>query len=143
MSGPVSFRWPLAAASLLSLLVLGSPAAAQGHPASSIPPAVRSTAASLRSQALQGTQALDIVRSLTVEVGPRPAGSKAYDAAVVWGLQKLKDLGFSNVHAEKATVPHWVRGEESGEIVAPTRSPSTWRLSAAASARRTAASRRR
>ncbi|HSS78645.1 MAG TPA: hypothetical protein VLV54_18125, partial [Thermoanaerobaculia bacterium] len=81
MSGPVRFRWPLAAGSLLSVLVLGSPSAAQG-PSPSIPAEVRATASALRSQALQGTKALDIVRSLTVEVGPRPAGSKGYDAAV-------------------------------------------------------------
>ena len=125
MSGPVSFRWPLAAGSLLSVLVLGpSLAAAQvPSPSVSIPPAVRSTASTLRNQALQGTKALDIVRSLTVEVGPRPAGSKGYDAAVVWGLRTLKDLGFSNVHAEKVTVPHWVRGEESGEILTPYPQP--------------------
>ena len=42
-------------------------------------------------QALAGTRAYEIVRSLTVEVGPRPAGSKAYDAAVEWGLRKMKD----------------------------------------------------
>ncbi len=110
-----------AIAVLLSILALGSPAAAQSP--STIPAAVRATAATLRSQALQGTKAFDVVRSLTVEVGPRPAGSKAYDAAVAWGLRTLKDLGFSNVHAEKATVPHWVRGEESGEIVAPYPQP--------------------
>ena len=110
-----------AAVALLSVLTLGSPAAAQGP--STIPEGVRATAATLRSQALQGTKAFDVVRSLTVEVGPRPAGSKAYDAAVAWGLRTLKDLGFSNVHAEKATVPHWVRGEESGEIVAPYPQP--------------------
>jgi carboxypeptidase Q len=126
MSGPAYLRWPLVVGSLLSVLVLGSSPATAQVPSPSIPaiPAtVRATASTLRSQALQGTKALDIVRSLTVEVGPRPAGSKAYDAAVVWGLQKLKDLGFSNVHAEKATVPHWVRGEESGEIVAPYPQP--------------------
>jgi hypothetical protein len=27
--------------------------------------------------------------------------------------------GFANVHTQPVTVPHWVRGEESGEIVAP------------------------
>ena len=35
----------------------------------------------------------------------------------------MKALGFSNVHAEKATVPHWVRGAESGEILAPYPQP--------------------
>ena len=42
---------------------------------------------SLHTEALAGTRAFEIVRSLTVEVGPRPAGSKAYDAAVAWGLR--------------------------------------------------------
>ncbi|HEX4963535.1 MAG TPA: M20/M25/M40 family metallo-hydrolase [Thermoanaerobaculia bacterium] len=114
----------------LALLGLAASCLAQpaGSPAPSAPPAglpaeVRATAARLRDQALQGTRAYEIVRSLTVEVGPRPAGSKAHDAAVAWGVSKLKELGFSNVHAEKAMVPHWVRGEESGEIVAPYPQP--------------------
>jgi carboxypeptidase Q len=122
MSGFVpAVRRPLAAVSLLSVLTV-SQAVAQA-PAAAIPDDVKATASALRQQALQGTKAFDIVRSLTVEVGPRPAGSKAHDAAVEWGLRTLKDLGFSNVHAEKATVPHWVRGAESGEIVSPWPQP--------------------
>src|SRR3954464_3021187 len=120
VSGPVYPRC-LLAASLLSVLTLGSPVVAQGP--STIPTAVRTTAATLRSQALQGTKAFDVVRSLTVEVGPRPAGSKALNAAVEWGVRTLKERGFSNVHAEKVMVPHWVRGEESGEIVSPWPQP--------------------
>jgi carboxypeptidase Q len=127
MRGLVYLRRAVAAASLLSVLTLGALFAAQGPSASpaipGIPASIKATASALRSQALQGTKAFDVVRSLTVEVGPRPAGSKAYDAAVAWGLRTLKDLGFSNVHAEKATVPHWVRGEESGEIVSPWPQP--------------------
>ncbi len=88
-----------------------------------LPEDVRATAAALHQAALAGTRAYDIVRSLTVEVGPRPAGSAAHDAAVAWGLRTLKDLGFQNVHAEKTMVPHWVRGAESGEIVAPYPQP--------------------
>src|SRR6476659_3727231 len=103
--------------------VLLSPLLIPAGQAQGLPDDVRATAASLHREALAGTKAFDIVRSLTVEVGPRPAGSKAYDAAVAWGLRTLKDLGFSNVHAEKATVPHWVRGDESGEIVSPWPQP--------------------
>jgi hypothetical protein len=84
-----------------------------------LPEAARNTAAALRDDALRGTHAYDIVRSLTVEVGPRPAGSEADRRAVEWGVAKLKELGFSNVRAEKVTVPHWSRGAESGEILAP------------------------
>jgi Zn-dependent M28 family amino/carboxypeptidase len=80
---------------------------------------VRAAAAALRDEALAGTQAFDVVRSLTVEVGPRPAGSAADRAAVAWGVRKLQELGFANVRAEKVIVPHWERGAESGEILAP------------------------
>ena len=90
-------RRSFGAAVLLSLPLISA-----GH-AQPLPDDVRATAASLHKEALAGTKAFDIVRSLTVEVGPRPAGSKAYDAAVAWGLREMKALGFSNVHPEKAT----------------------------------------
>ena len=112
----------LAAASILALGSSLCWAQTSAAPAG-LPEEVRATASSLHKQALAGTRAFDIVRSLTVEVGPRLAGSRGHDAAVAWGLRTLKDLGFSNVRAEKATVPHWVRGAESGEILAPWRQP--------------------
>ncbi len=114
-----SRRWPLATAFfLLAALGTSGDLRAQG-----LPEDVKATASALHREALGGTKAYDVVRSLTVEVGPRPAGSKAHDDAVAWGLRTMKDLGFSNVRAEKATVPHWVRGQESGEIVTPWPQP--------------------
>jgi carboxypeptidase Q len=110
-------RRPCGAAVLLSLSLIPA-GQAQG-----LPDDVRATAASLHKEALAGTRAFEIVRSLTVEVGPRPAGSKAYAAAVAWGLREMKALGFSDVHPEKAILPHWVRGAESGEILAPYPQP--------------------
>jgi carboxypeptidase Q len=80
---------------------------------------VESTAETLRDAALKGTRAHGIVASLTTEVGPRPAGSPQDRLAVAWALRTLQDLGFSRVHAEKVTVPHWERGAEAGEITAP------------------------
>jgi carboxypeptidase Q len=112
---------------LLLFLTLGPalfpPASCLGQTPAALPEEVRSSAANLHKEALAGTGAFEIVRSLTVEVGPRLAGSRGHDAAVEWGLRMLKELGFGNVHAEKATVPHWVRGAESGEILAPYRQP--------------------
>jgi carboxypeptidase Q len=84
-----------------------------------MPEEITTAALSLRDAALRGTKAHDIVESLTTEVGPRPCGSPADSLAVAWALRTLKQLGFSNVHAEKVTVPHWERGAASGEIVAP------------------------
>ena len=116
-----AFRRSLGTAVFLSALIAAGSARAQAP--AGLPEDVAATAASLHKQALAGTRAYEIVRSLTVEVGPRPAGSKAHDAAVAWGLRTMKELGFQNVHAEKATLPHWVRGAESGEIVSPYPQP--------------------
>jgi len=116
-----AFRRSLGTAVFVSALIGAGSACAQTPAA--LPEDVKAAAASLQKQALAGTRAYEIVRSLTVEVGPRLAGSKGYAAAVDWGLRTMKALGFQNVHAEKVTVPHWVRGEESGEIVAPYPQP--------------------
>jgi len=77
----------------------------------------------LRDIALVSRGATEIVRSLTDEVGPRPAGSLGYQAAVEWALRTLRERGFSNVRAEPVTVPHWERGEESGAVVSPVSQP--------------------
>jgi carboxypeptidase Q len=109
----------------LLLIALAAPFLPAVCPAqtSGLPDDVKATASALHKEALAGTRAFDIVRSLTVEVGARFAGSKAHDDAVAWGLRTLKELGFSNVRAEKTTVPRWVRGAESGEILAPYPQP--------------------
>lgn len=100
------------------LLLLSVPAGAQP-----LSPEIAAAAASLRDGAMQGTRAYDLVRSLTLETGPRLAGSPGDRAGVEWGVRTLKELGFQNVRAEKVTVPHWERGAESGEIVSPWPQP--------------------
>jgi hypothetical protein len=77
-------------------------------------------AADLRDRTLASSEALETVRSLTDEAGPRLSGSPGDALAVAWGLRALEKAGFSNVHAEKVTVPHWERGAESAAIVSPT-----------------------
>ena len=77
------------------------------------------SANSLREKALADDTAYHLVESLTTEAGPRPAGSPGDRAAVAWGLREMQRLGFSNVHAVPATVPHWVRGDASFAVVAP------------------------
>src|SRR6185503_7058586 len=39
--------------------------------------------------------------------------------AADWGVAAMQRLGLENVHTEPVTVPHWVRGEGTGEILAP------------------------
>jgi Zn-dependent M28 family amino/carboxypeptidase len=78
-------------------------------------------AARLVGLALTNGKAYSLAESLTDGVGARPAGSPGAERAVKWALEQMKALGFKNVHAEPVKVPHWVRGEETAEIVAPSR----------------------
>lgn len=84
-------------------------------------PAVASdpTVEKLQARALGDSHAYDLVRSLVDEVGPRMSGSPGDKAAVAWGLRTMKELGLTNVRAEKVMVPHWERGAERGRIVSP------------------------
>jgi carboxypeptidase Q len=60
--------------------------------------------------------AWDIVEGLTTDVGPRLAGTDAEASARTWAVERLKALGFSNVHIEPFSMPVWVRGEERGRL---------------------------
>ena len=84
-----------------------------------LPAETRRVAESLRESAVAGTRASEWVRSLIDTAGPRLSGSPGDKAAIAWGLATLKALGFANVRAEKVMAPHWVRGVETGEVIAP------------------------
>jgi len=60
-----------------------------------------------------------LVQELSDRIGPRPAGSENERKAIAWGLDKMKALGLQNVREEPVTVPHWVRGDEHAELLAP------------------------
>lgn len=60
-----------------------------------------------------------LLESLTTEIGPRLAASDAEARARDWGVNKLKKLGFKNVHVEPFEMPYWSRLKEEAEIVAP------------------------
>ncbi|MFL6551073.1 MAG: M20/M25/M40 family metallo-hydrolase [Povalibacter sp.] len=77
------------------------------------------TAATLRDQALAGTQAYEHVSSLVTEVGPRSAGSAGDAAAVRWALNRLGNLHFANVRSQDVLVPRWIRGSTEASILAP------------------------
>lgn len=58
---------------------------------------------------------------LTDTFGNRIAGSTNLEAAIDWVLAEMKKDGLANVHGEPVLVPHWVRGAESAELIAPRR----------------------
>ena len=63
--------------------------------------------------------AWDIVEGLTTEVGQRLAATDAEARARDWAVRRLTAMGFKNVHVEPFTMPAWIRGPESAEIVSP------------------------
>ena len=51
--------------------------------------------------------------------GPRVSGSVALERAIDWVIEEMEADGLDNVHGDAMLVPHWVRGEESLEMIAP------------------------
>ena len=66
-----------------------------------------------------GRYGYKITESLTTEIGPRLAGSPEEAKARKWAVAKFKELGLANVRVQDFTVPGWVRGVETAEIISP------------------------
>ena len=77
----------------------------------------------LAKQALSSRLSYDIVESLTVEVGPRLAGTDKDIVAVDWAMEKLWLMGFDKVYKESVQVPAWSRGSAHASIVSPYEQP--------------------
>src|SRR5271156_342318 len=79
----------------------------------------------LRDAALTDPYALNQLRHLTDNIGPRISGSPQAQAAVDYVPAEMRALG-ADVQLEKTTVPHWVRGEETAALTAwPGQTPGT------------------
>lgn len=61
------------------------------------------------------------IAELTDKFGHRLSGSQALEDAIRWTASTMTADGLTNVQREKVMVPHWVRGAESLELVAPRR----------------------
>ncbi len=53
--------------------------------------------------------------------GHRLSGSPSLEQAIDWMLGQMKQDGLERVRGEPVMVPHWVRGEESAELIQPRR----------------------
>jgi hypothetical protein len=85
--------------------------------------AYREPAARLIGESLSTRFAWERLAYLTDMFGHRLSGSRALEEAIQWAVDTMKKDGLENVRAEPVKVPHWVRGQESAEIVAPRRHP--------------------
>jgi carboxypeptidase Q len=111
--------------SVVLLLLAARPALAQtGSPAGagpSVEATYRAIADSLIHAATGDSAAYARLGNLVDGFGHRLSGSASLEAAIDWVLAQMKSDGLENVRGERVMVPHWVRGEESVELVKPRR----------------------
>src|ERR1043165_6126347 len=79
----------------------------------------RAAAAKIIGAALTSDRAYARLAHLTDHIGNRLSGSQNLERAIEWAVAEMKRDGLDKVRAEKVMVPHWVRGEESLEMIEP------------------------
>ena len=79
----------------------------------------RNAAGRIIGAALTSKRAYERLAYLTDHIGNRLSGSAALEQGIEWAVAEMKKDGLDNVRAEKVMVPHWVRGEESLEMISP------------------------
>jgi carboxypeptidase Q len=82
--------------------------------------AYRAPAGRIIGAALTNNRAYERLEYLTDRIGNRLSGSANLERAIAWAAAEMKSDGLDNVRTEKVMVPHWVRGEESLELLTPT-----------------------
>src|SRR3989442_3246541 len=80
------------------------------------PPQLLADLRKLQQAALSSDYAYRQLAHLTDSIGPRLTGSAQAEAAVEYVAGEMRRLGLQ-VTLEKLSVPHWVRGEETGALV--------------------------
>ncbi len=103
----------------VALAALVAPATLPAAPPSTAAP--ESPVPRLLAAALADSHAWSRLGELCDLVGPRLNGSAGQARAVAWALTGMRDDGLTAVRAEPVQVPHWVRGDESAECLAPLR----------------------
>jgi len=70
----------------------------------------------IQKAAIASNYAYNQTGYLSNNIGPRLTGSPQAERAVQYVADEMRKLGLE-VRLQKLTVPHWVRGEEKGELV--------------------------
>lgn len=73
--------------------------------------------------ALKDNTALNRLEYLCYRIGNRLSGSPALEQAVKWSVDEMTRVGLANVRTIPVKVPHWIRGNESAEMLEPLRKP--------------------
>ena len=120
MRSPSRIAVLVCAAALAAFVPAASQTASQ--PAAWLAP-LREDATRLIKAATADDFAWQRLAELTDTFGARLSGSDNLSRAVDWAVATMKADGLENVRTEKVMVPHWVRGQESAEIIDPARHP--------------------
>jgi carboxypeptidase Q len=83
----------------------------------------REAASRIIAAATADSAAWQRLARLTDTFGHRLSGSRSLEQAIDWILAEMKRDGLDNPRTQPVMVPHWVRGEESAELVSPRRAP--------------------
>ncbi len=78
----------------------------------------REPAARIITAATANDDAWQRLALMTDTFGPRLSGSEALDATLRWAANEMQK-DFDEVRLDPVMVPHWVRGTESLEMIAP------------------------
>jgi carboxypeptidase Q len=105
---------------LLSIVLITGGFAVRAVQSSWVDP-YRESARRLIAEASASDFAWQRLAELGDTFGNRLSGSESLDAAIKWTAEQMKKDGLENVRLDPVMVPHWVRGAESAEIVAPGR----------------------
>jgi carboxypeptidase Q len=111
-------RLGIALAAVAALVGVVRPARAQQ---ADIATAYRAAADSLIRAATGDSAAYRRLGRMVDTFGHRISGSQSLEATIDWILDMMKADGLENVHSQPVMVPHWVRGEESAELIRPRR----------------------
>jgi len=102
------------------MLALAAPAVAR---AQSLTEQYQATANQIIQAALSDSDAWNRLAEMTDRFGNRISGSPALEHALDWMLARMRADGLDSVWSEPVMVPHWVRGEESADLVEPRPMP--------------------
>jgi len=106
------------AAAVAALASLAAAGTAWVGPRPSVAAAQAAVAGRITGAEMVEGEAYSLLQHLTDRIGPRLTGSAGAEAAVAWTAERLRSYGLA-VRTEKVMVPHWVRGVEEAELVAP------------------------
>ncbi len=115
----MSMRFSTAAVCLLMLSGTGGHLEAQQT--GNLAHDYREVADRLIDAALADSFAYERLTEMVDLFGHRVSGSENLELALDWILENMEKDGLENVRSEPVMVPHWVRGDESLELVVPRR----------------------